>query len=220
MRGSQLTFSPFQARAQPQVGNTTGFTQAHKHLVTIARSQSSFSSEVLSSLLLPPVPYHCTTLLHLCSTHLCERYHAEHELACQVMATRTQHSFSPFKLGDKVWLEARNLKCSVVNPKFTPKREGPFTITKVLSLIVYQLHLPKTWKIHPVFHASLLSPYHENTVHGPNFPSPPPDLIDGEEEYEVEKILCHCGTPSKHSFLIRWKGYLAEEDSWIPERQN
>ena len=143
---------------------------------------------------------------------------AAHKLARQVMAARTRRSFSPFKLGDKVWLEARNLKRSIVNPKFAPKREGPFTITKVLSPIVYPLRLPKTWKIHPVFHASLLSPYRENTVHGPNFPSPPPDLINGEEEYEIEKILHHRGTPTKRSFLIRWKGYSAEEDSWIPER--
>ena len=54
--------------------------------------------------------------------------------------------FMPFKKGEKVWLEARNLKCLVTNPKFAPKREGPFTITKVLSPITYQLHLPKTWK--------------------------------------------------------------------------
>ena len=122
---------------------------------------------------------------------------AAHELARQVMAARTRQSFSPFKLGDKVWLKARNLKRSVINPKFAPKREGPFTITKVLSPIVYQLRLLKTWKIHPVFHASLLSPYRANTVHGPNFPSPPPDLINGKEEYEIEKILRHCGTPTK-----------------------
>ena len=127
---------------------------------------------------------------------------AAHELACQVMAAHTRRSFSPFKLGDKVWLEARNLKRSVVNPKFAPKREGPVTIMKVLSPIIYQLRLPKTWRIHPVFHASLLSPYRENTVHGPNFPSPPPNLINGEEEYKVEKILRHHGTPMKRSFLI------------------
>ena len=134
------------------------------------------------------------------------------------MAAHTHCSFSPFKLGDKIWLEARNLKCSVVNPKFAPKQEGPFTITRVLSPIVYQLRLPKMWKIHPVFHASRLSSYCKNTVHGPNFPSPPPDLINGEEEHEIEKILCHRGTSTKHSFLIQWEGYLAKEDSWVPER--
>ena len=142
---------------------------------------------------------------------------AAHELARQVMATQTRCSFTPFELGDKVWLKAKNLKHLVINPKFPLKREGHFTITKVLSPIVYQLRLPKTWKIHPVFHASLLSPYRENEVHDRNFPAPPPDLINGEEEYEIEKIIRHHGTPASCSFLIRWKGYSAEEDSWVPE---
>ena len=133
------------------------------------------------------------------------------------MAACTRQKFVPFMKGEKVWLEAQNLKRSITDPKFTPKREGPFTITKVLSPISYQLHLPKTWKIHPVFHATLLLPYRENNVHGPNFPAPPPDLIAGEEEYEIEWILHHRGPSFRRSFLIRWKGYSAEEDSWVPE---
>ena len=32
-------------------------------------------------------------------------------------------------------------------------------------------------------------PYEENNVHGPNYVQPPPDLIDGEEEWEVEHII-------------------------------
>ena len=143
---------------------------------------------------------------------------AAHELAQQVMAAHTWHRFIPFKKGEKVWLEARNLKCSDINPKFASKREGPFTITKVLSPITYQLRLPKTWKIHTVFHTTLLSSYRENDVHGPNFPASPPDLIAGEEEYEIDRILYHRGSPSWQSFLIWWKGYLAKEDSWVPEQ--
>ena len=142
---------------------------------------------------------------------------ATHELARQVMNSCSRRGFKPFAKGDKVWLEAQNLKHLIINPKFAPKREGPFTITKVLSPIVYQLRLLKTWKIHPVFHASLLSPYCENEVHGKNFPAPPPDLIDGEEEYKIEKIIRHRRIPSSRSFLIRWKRYLAEEDSWVAE---
>ena len=49
--------------------------------------------------------------------------------------------------------------------------------------------LPEQWKIHPVFHVDLLTPYKETAFHGTNYTRPPPDLIDGEEEYEVEKIL-------------------------------
>ena len=134
---------------------------------------------------------------------------AAHELARQVMSSRNNRGFTPFAKGDKVWLEARNLKRSIANPKFAPKHEGPFTIVKVLSPITYQLRLPKTWKIHHTFHASLLTPYKENEVHGQNFPAPPPNLIEGEEEYEIEKILHHRGSPTARMFLIRWKGVLS-----------
>jgi len=63
-----------------------------------------------------------------------------------------------------------------------------------------------------------LDTYKENSIHGKNFPVPPPDLIEGEEEYKIEKILCHHRTPTNHFFLIRWKGYSTEEDSWIPKQ--
>ena len=84
---------------------------------------------------------------------------ATHELACQVMSSHNNQGFTPFVKGDKVWLEARNLKHSITNLKFTPKHEGPFTIVKVLSPIMYQLRLPKMWKIHHTFHAFLFMPY-------------------------------------------------------------
>ena len=66
---------------------------------------------------------------------------AAHKLARQVMSLHNNRGFTPFAKGDKVWLEARNLKHSIPNPKFIPKQEGPFTIVKVLSLITYQLHM-------------------------------------------------------------------------------
>jgi hypothetical protein len=63
---------------------------------------------------------------------------------------------------------------------------GPFKFIKEISPVVYQLKIPIAWGIHDVFHALLLIPYHETTTHGPNFSWPPPDLIEGEEEYQVE----------------------------------
>ncbi len=35
-------------------------------------------------------------------------------------------------------------------------------------------------------------PYKETALHGPNFTRPPPDLIDGEEEYEAEEVQKVC----------------------------
>ena len=143
---------------------------------------------------------------------------AAHELARQLMKNRIKGKTTTFEIGDKVWLEARNLRRNVVDPKFAPKREGPFKIKKVLSTLSYQLELPKAWKIHPTFHISLLSPYKETDTHGPNYIRPPPELVNGKEEYKVERILKHQGHPKRHQYLIRWKGYGADEDSWIPEK--
>ena len=55
--------------------------------------------------------------------------------------------------------------------------------------MVYKLEIPKAWKIFDTFHALFLMPYKEMEQHGHNFLEPPPDLIEGEEEYEVEKVL-------------------------------
>ena len=73
--------------------------------------------------------------------------------------------------------------------------QGPFEISQVLSLLTYCLRLPPIWKIHNVFHTTLLSPFKETVIHGPNFLSPPPIMIGSEEEYEVNKIVSHRGLP-------------------------
>ena len=73
------------------------------------------------------------------------------------------------------------------------------------------------WKIHNVFHADLLTPYHETKLHGANFVRPPPDLIDGEEEYEIEEILQSrkFGRGRKVQYLVKWKGYPDLENQWV-----
>ena len=93
-----------------------------------------------------------------------------------------------FAIGEHVWLEGKNLPISTGSSKLCPKRYGPFKISRVISLVAYQLELPSQWKIHPVFHASLLLLYKETEQHGPNFIRPPPDVIGGEEQYEVKAI--------------------------------
>jgi hypothetical protein len=82
--------------------------------------------------------------------------------------------------GDQVWLNTKNLKMTHPTHKLRAKQYGLFKITKVVSHMVYQLQLPKTWKIHNVFHTSYLFPYKETVKHGPNFLKPPPDLIEGQ----------------------------------------
>ena len=98
--------------------------------------------------------------------------------------------YKAFSTGDKVWLEGTNLRLpATVTPKLSPRRYGPFEVVAKISHVAYKLKLPVTWKIHNVFHASLLTPYKETDQHGPNFLEPPPDITEGEPEWEVEQIL-------------------------------
>ena len=75
--------------------------------------------------------------------------------------------------------------------KIALKQEGSFEIEELLGPVTYQLKLLTIWKIHNVFHATLLQPYIENKVYGNNNPRPLSKLLEGEEVYEVETILKH-----------------------------
>ena len=46
----------------------------------------------------------------------------------------------------------------------------------------------------------------------------PPDIVDGEEEYEVEEVLeaKTQGRGCKLHYLIKWKGFPIGESSWEP----
>src|SRR5258708_21808876 len=119
-------------------------------------------------------------------------------------------------VGTQVWLEGTHLCLPYQATKLAPKRYGPFKVTKEISPVAYQLHLPNGWNIHDIFHASLLSPYCKMAAHGPNYSRPPPELIKGEEEYEVEKIINHrCSGQSRTlQYLIKWKGYPEADNTW------
>src|SRR6266481_3394998 len=128
---------------------------------------------------------------------------------------------SQYKSGQQVWLDVTHLKLPHQKAKLTPKRLGPFKIIKEISPVAYRLALPANWRIHDIFHASLLNPYHETKAHGPNFTRPPPDLIEGEEEYEVEQIVAHrtFGRSQRLQYLIKWKGYPESDNLWEPANQ-
>ena len=46
---------------------------------------------------------------------------------------------------------------------------------------------------------------------------PPPELVDGNLEYDVEVILRHRGKGARRQYLVSQKGYDLSEATWEPE---
>ena len=140
----------------------------------------------------------------------------------QIHMTRAQqlwikHRDTPkYTVGDCVWLDGHNLKTNQPTSKLAPRRHGPFVISQVMSPVSYRLELPHQWRVHPVFHIDLLTPYRETKTHGENYQRPPPELIDNEEEFEVEAILdSQCfGQGRKLQYLIKWLEYPESDNQW------
>ena len=147
-------------------------------------------------------------------TNIREAARNAHEQARLIMANRTNGAVPKLDIGQKVWLEARNLPIQTASRKMAPRRTGPFTIKNKLGPVTYELDLPKSWKIHNRFHVTLLTPVEENDIYGKHFQKPPPELVHGEEEWEVEAIINHRVRRGKRHYLVHWKGYPASERTW------
>ena len=64
-----------------------------------------------------------------------------------------------------------------------------------------------------VFHVSLLKPYVAGG--GDGLAVPEPILVDGQEEWEVERILKQWGRGSRVQFLVKYTGFDESESHWL-----
>lgn len=122
-----------------------------------------------------------------------------------------------YQVGDKVWLDASHLNTPRPSKKLDDRRYGPFEVERVISSTAIRLKLPPTWKVHPVFHVSLLRPFKEDRLLHPDaYTRPPPEIVDGSEQYEVEDILDSRFRGRGLQYLVHWKGYPHEDNTWEP----
>ena len=97
--------------------------------------------------------------------------------------------------------------------KLTECFVGFYKVKGIILSNTIELKLPKSIKIHPVVNVSIVWLY-KPQVEGQKKIPPKPVIIEGEEEFEVEKILNKRTIRGKEKFLVRWKDYMAEEDTW------
>jgi len=121
-----------------------------------------------------------------------------------------------YRVGDLVLLSTKDLKWQMKgkrSEKLTERFVGPYKVKGIVSSNAIELELPKSIKIHPVVNISRVRLY-KSQVEGQKKTPPKPVIIEGEEEFKVEKILNKRVVWGKEKFLVRWKGYTAEEDMW------
>jgi len=131
-------------------------------------------------------------------------------------ADRERGEVEEYRVGDLVLLSTKDLKYQMVGrrmDKFTERFVGPYKVKAIISSNAIELDLPSTVRIHPVVNVSQVRRY-KSQVEGQRKETPQPVVIEGEEEWEVEKIMNKRKVRGREKYLVQWKGCMAEEDTW------
>ena len=131
----------------------------------------------------------------------------------KVQADKKRISGPTFGEGGKAYLSRKNLRTKKPSNKLDGLRTGPFEVKRRTGPVNYELKLPKSMKrLHPVFHVNLLEPA-------------PPDIqvmeeleLEPEEEFEVESIQGLQKFGRQWKYLVKWKDYDTEENTWEPPK--
>jgi len=131
-------------------------------------------------------------------------------------ADRERGEAEEYKVSDLVLLSTKDLKYQMIGrqtEKFTERFVGPYKVKAIVSSNAVELELPSTIRIHPVVNVSRIQRY-KSQVEGQRKETPQSMVIEGEEEWKVEKIVNKRKVRGRDKYLVRWKGCTAEEDTW------
>ena len=129
-------------------------------------------------------------------------------------ADRGRKETEVWKKGDRVLLSTKDLVFKErPTKKLMERYVGPYTIEEVVSSNAVKLRLPSSMRIHPVVNVSRIVRYKEQ-IKGQKKEEGKPVEVEGVEEWEVEKILNKKKIRGVEKYLIRWKGFMAEGDTW------
>jgi hypothetical protein len=127
-------------------------------------------------------------------------------------ANKSRRIGTELNIGDQVWLDARNISTTRPSQKLDWKRIGLYEVVEVISPRAFRITLPHQLHIHNVQPISRLEKTADNPLPLQQHEPPPPDIVEGEEEYEVERIEDSRIFQRQLQYLVKWKGY--DEMSW------
>jgi hypothetical protein len=128
-------------------------------------------------------------------------------------------------VGDSVLLSTEGLQLRGMDNKLCARYIGPFKVTSIVNPNAYTLELPPQLKaLHHTFNIDKLKPYHDGSKRFPTRPlryeRPPPEAIadsNGDGKWEVREVLASRKRGRSPEYLVAWKGYPPEENTWEPE---
>jgi len=109
-----------------------------------------------------------------------------------------------YKVEDLVLLSTKDLKWQMKGrrlEKLTERFVDPYKVKGIISSNAIEIELPKSIRIHPVVNVSRVQ-FYKPQVEGQKKIPPKPVIIEGEEEFEVEKILNKRTVRGKEKFLV------------------
>ncbi|KAL2079786.1 hypothetical protein ACEWY4_025530 [Coilia grayii] len=137
-------------------------------------------------------------------------------MAYSTGANRRRTAAPIYRVGQQVWLSARDLPVRVESKKLAARFLGPFVVERVISPTAVRLRLPVSMRVHPTIHVSRIKPVRVSP-HTPAEPPPPaPRLLDGDPIYTVQHLLRSQRRGRGIHYLVDWEGYGPEERSWVP----
>jgi len=131
-------------------------------------------------------------------------------------ADRSRKEAKEYRVGDKVLISIKDFSMELIKratKKLMEKFIGPYVVKKIVSENVVELELLASLRIHLVVNMRRIVKYREQ-IEGQKKIPPPPVEVAGEKEYEVEEILDRQERRDKTKYLVKWKGYIAEENTW------
>jgi len=174
-----------------------------------------------------------TRPLNQASTIYAHWMHTMHDESCKGLEAAQErmrrypdpdHKEPPaYQVGDLVILSGCNIKTRCPSRKLDRKNHGPFQIEKIVSPLTVRLTLPRKWKIHNIFHVSLLEPYRTSEHRASPDPSKvlrEADDIEQSEEYNVEEVMFSVKRGRRNNkrilYLVKWLDYPERKD-WTEE---
>ena len=91
---------------------------------------------------------------------------------------------------DKAYVQKRGSRKDRPSASLDDKYWDPFPVKQKVGQSSYELELPPQTQIHPVFNSNVFKRAATDPFSGQQLQNkPPPDIIEGQEEYKVKTIL-------------------------------